>query len=202
MSVPADPLRGNAHLVDALGSALRSGEHGFSTVPGLLKRVLAEESWREFVTQRGEHVVHERFAEFLATKPLKGIGASVELIRRVISDDPEALDLLDRALQNPVGGSDKIRLNEDIIHDENDHVERPSGTGRDRALRKLRADAPELHAEVLAGKLTAHAAMVRAGFRHRTFTLRPEPVSAARTLRKYLKPDQLRELARLLVEDQ
>jgi hypothetical protein len=201
-----DPLRGNFHLVNSLRSALHKGEHGLSTVPGLLKRVLVEGSWREFVTERGEHIQHERFVEFVTAAPMKGIGATVRFVQKVVdsiedkAERAEVQDLLDRALQNPVGGSDMISLNEDNIHDEND-LERPSGTSRDRALRKLRVDAPDLHAEVLAGKLSAHRAMVEAGFRPRTFTLRPEPVSAARTLRKYLTPDQLTELARLLIDD-
>lgn len=198
MTVTADPLRGNAHLVDALGSALRSGEHGLSTVPGLLKRVLAEESWREFITQRGEHVIHQRFAEFVVAKPLKGIGASVDLIRRVLEAFPDkaeaakARDLLDRALQNPAH----------LHHDDNIvQVKAPQGNARDRALRKLRSDAPELHAEVLAGNLTAHGAMVKAGFRLRTLTVQPNPAAAARTLRKHLTAEQCAELAWLLTHE-
>lgn len=187
-----DPLRGNFHVVNSLRSALHKGEHGLSTVPGLLKRVLAEESWREFVTERGEHVEHTRFAEFVTTPPMKGIGATVDLVKRVIAADPEAVDLLDRALQNPAY----------LHHDDNNiQVKAPQGTSVDRALRKLRTDAPELHAEVLAGKLSAHAAMVQAGFRPRTFTIRPDPKSAARTLRKHMTADQLAELARLLTKD-
>lgn len=187
-----DPLRGNFHVVNSLRSALHKGEHGLSTVPGLLKRVLAEESWREFVTERGEHVEHTRFAEFVTTPPMKGIGATVDLVKRVIAADPEAVDLLDRALQNPAY----------LHHDDNNiQVKAPQGTSVDRALRKLRTDAPELHAEVLAGNLSAHAAMVQAGFRPRTFTIRPDPHSAARTLRKHMTADQLAELARLLTKD-
>jgi hypothetical protein len=131
-------------------------------VPALLKRVLAEGSWREFVTQRGERVVHERFADFAGTPPLKGIGTDVALVRRIVADDPEALDLLDRALQNPHGGDHSKANNVQVA---------PAGNTRERALRKLRKDAPELHADVLAGRLTAHAAMVQAGFRPRTFTV-------------------------------
>lgn len=189
-----DPLRGNFHVVNSLRSALHKGEHGLSTVPGLLKRVLAEESWREFVTERGEHVEHTRFAEFVTTPPMKGIGATVDLVKRVIADDPEAVDLLDRALQNPEG---RPKTDDNI----NSISPRPHGTSRDHALRRLRADAPELHAEVLAGNLTAHGAMVKAGFRVRTITVRPDAKSAARTLRKHMPPDQLRELAQLLAED-
>ena len=196
--IEMNPLRGNAHLVDALGSALRRGEHGLSTVPGLLKRVIREESWREFITQRGEHVRHERFVEFVVTPPLRGIGASVELLQDVCRHDPEALDLLDQALQNPVGVH-LSRSDSDVITISRDPNRR--GTSRAYALRKLRKDAPELHAEVLAGRLSAHAAMVKAGFRPPKFTVRADsPQSIAATLRRRLPPDVLAEVARLLME--
>ncbi len=98
---------------------------------------------------------------------MEGLGATVDLVRRVASDDPVTIDLLDQALQRPAhlhaGGSDV-----DIVH----ITPRPDGNRSDRALRKLRKDAPELHAEVLAGRLSAHAAMVQAGYRPRTVTVR------------------------------
>lgn len=195
--IEMNPLRGNAHLVDALGSALRRGEHGLSTVPGLLKRVIREESWREFITQRGEHVRHERFVEFVVTPPLRGIGASVALLQDVCRHDPEALDLLDQAL---LDGSRQGKRN-DLVNNINEVTERPMGTSMAYALRKLRKDAPELHAEVLAGRLSAHAAMVKAGFRPPTFTVRADsPKSIAATLRRRLPPDVLAEVARLLRE--
>lgn len=182
----------NRHLVEDLGGALRSGQHGLSTVPGLLKRVLAEQSWREFTTQRGELVQHGRFVDFVTMPPLAGIGAEVPLLRRIVADDMEALDLLDQALQNPVGTN--VPLN-------NIQPPAPEGTSRDAALRRLRKDAPELHADVLAGNLSAHAAMVRAGYRPPTFTVRADsPESVAATLRRRLTREQLAELARLLAE--
>lgn len=181
----------NQHLVESLERSLRSGKHGLSVVPGLLKRLLQEESWREFTTQRDELVKHERFADFVTTPPLKGLGADVDLIKRVIGDDVEALDLLDRALQNAPS-----------IHAVNNIHGRPEGTSKDAALRRLRKDAPELHADVLAGRLTAHAAMVTAGFRPKTFTVRADDTtSVARTLRKNLTPEQLAELGRLLTRE-
>ncbi len=190
-----ESLKRNAHLVEALGSALREGDHALGTVPALLKRVLAEESWREFVTQRGEHVLHERFSDFAATPPLKGIGTDVALVRRIIADDPQALDLLDRALQQSHGG-DRSKSDVITLADPN-----PRGTSKEYALRKLRKDAPEVHAEVLAGRLSAHAAMVQAGFRAKTFTVRADDAeSTARALRKHMSPEQLTALARLLAE--
>lgn len=182
----------NRHLVEDLGGALRSGQHGLSTVPGLLKRVLQEGSWREFTTQRDEHVQHERFVEFVTTPPLAGIGATVELLQRLVADDLEAAKLLRDALKGQGSRAD--------LRNNSTEVRTITGTSRSYALDRLQRDAPELHAEVLAGKLSPHAAMVTAGFRPRTFTMRPDPESAARTLRKHLTAEQLADLARLLAD--
>jgi hypothetical protein len=185
-----DHLRRNGNLTELLGGALRDGAHGLSSVPGLLKQVLAEESWREFVTQRGERVEHDRFADFCTTPPLKGLGTDVDLIRRIVADDPEAEKALRDALKGKPGPSSH-----------NNIIQTKQGTSRAYALDRLERDAPELHAEVLAGNLSAHRAMVRAGFRPKTFTVRADDAaSAARTLRKHMTPEQLAELARLLVE--
>lgn len=194
-----DHLKKNAILVEALESSLRSGGNALSAVPGLLKRILAEEAWREFVTQRGELVRYERFIDFVTTPPLKGLGASIELIRRIVADDPEALDLLDRAVK--AGSRQGERT--DIVNNVNDvTVTRPQGNSRERALRKLRKDAPELHAEVIAGRLSTHAAMVKAGFRPKTVSIRlDDPASAIRTLRAKASPEFIAELRKLLDED-
>jgi hypothetical protein len=177
-------------LVDALGAALRYGGPALGEVPELLKRVLREGVWQDFTTRRGQPVHHERFADFVTTTPLAGLGSDVPLVRRIVADDTEALDLLDDALQNPSS-----------IHAGNNVPSRPEGNSRAKALRKLRKDAPELHADVLAGNLSAHAAMVKAGYRPQTFTVRADSAeSVAATLRRRLPADQLAELARLLSE--
>jgi hypothetical protein len=44
-------------------------------------------------------------------------------------------------------------------------MSRPTGTSRATALRRLRKDRPDIHARVLKGELSAHAAMIEAGFR-------------------------------------
>lgn len=187
-----DQLRRNASLVEMLGGALRDGAHGLGSVPSLLRQVLEAESWREFVTQRGEHVRHERFADFVAVPPLKGLGASVDLIQRIVANDVEALDLLTHALKNPVGHPAISNIIKERA---------PTGTSKEAALRKLRKDAPELHVEVLAGRLTAHRAMVQAGFRSPSFTVRADSAeSVAGALRRQLDPAVLNEVVRLLRE--
>jgi hypothetical protein len=176
----------NAVYVQALGSALRSIEDGFGAVPGLLREVLSSGAWREFTTPRGETAQYEQFADFLATPPSMGLGVSVALVRRVVADDAEVLDRLDQALANSVG----------VPTDDRGEAKPTKGADRaDAALRRLQKDAPAMHAEVLAGRLSANKAMIEAGLRPRTTTVRLDDVTkAAGALRRSMKPDQIREL--------
>jgi hypothetical protein len=200
--VTANP-KANAALVEALGSALREGEHGLKTGPALLVRVLREESWRSFVTQRGDEVEHRRFEDFVTTPPLKGLGAKMRLIEKLVesldeeAERAEARDLLDRAVQRPVGVNQHTKGLDNM-----QALNAPSGTSREAGLRRLRKDRPDLHAEVLAGRLSTHAAMVTAGFRRKKISI---PVTsaedAAKALRRNLEPEQVKELAQLLAAD-
>lgn len=182
----------NRHVVEALENAVRSGSHGLTVVPELLRRCLQDESWREFTTARDEHVVHGSFVEFVRTAPLKGLGADVSLVRRLVADDPEALSLLDHAL---AGG----HVQRSDLVDDVDEVETPTGSARENALRRLHQHAPELHARLASGELTANAAMIEAGLRKRTVSVKPDdPEATARTLRRQMKPEQISELIRAL----
>ena len=71
----------------------------------------------------------------------------------VNGDDPEALDELDKVGQRK-GGRPKTHNNV--------QGKAPTGNRESAALRRLRKDAPELHAEVLAGNISAHAARTQA----------------------------------------
>lgn len=188
-----EELRDHALLVESLGSALRSGNHGLQTVPGLLKQVLAEESWRDFVTKRGEHVTHDRFADFVTSPPLKGLGASIELITRIVgTDDPELMRLMRDALKSPRGRRTDLEPGVDSTL---------SSKGEDVALtaERLAREAPDEYAAVLRGERTINAAAVRAGIRRHRVPVRMDSAeSAAETLRKHMTPDQIRELRKLL----
>lgn len=181
-------------VVQSLGSAIKHGSSRLESVPGLLKRLLEEGMWREFVTPRGETMQYDRFEDFVVTPPTKGLGATLELVRDMIARDVEALDMLDQALQRPAHRP----VSNDQVTVSNIHSNRPAGTTEARALRKLRKDAPELHQAVLEGNLSAHAAMVQAGFRKRTITLPVDPERAAATLKRHLDADQVERLRDLL----
>jgi len=147
-------------VVERLRHAIGEGNAGLSHVPGLLKRTLKESSWRERVISRtGEKVEFSSFVKFVEAAPLEGLGADLRLIKNLVRDDEEAKDLLDQALYN-------IQPTE-------------TGTSEVRALRRLRKDRPDLHSQVLAGDLSAHKAMVDAGFRRLTATVYVDTPEAA-----------------------
>ncbi len=77
------------------------------------------------------------------------------MLKRICSDDIEVANLIDRTVQGKHGGdhtSEQSKLHNVQV------APAPTGNDRQRALRKLRKDSPTLHAEVLAGKLSPHAA--------------------------------------------
>ena len=185
-------------VVQSLGSALLSGQSQLSNVPGLLKRLLREGMWREFVTPMRQTVTYERFEDFVVTPPTKGLGASVDLIRRIVKDDAEALTMLTEALRNPEGGDKRSEAARTTVYI--GHSDRPAGNTKERALRKLRTSAPELHADVLQGRLSAHAAMVQAGYRKRIASVPLNPTDAAATLRRLFTDQQWQEFAELVAK--
>lgn len=76
---------------------------------------------------------------------------------------------------------------------------RSRGTTKEYTLQRLARDAPALHAEVQAGRLSAHAAAIQAGIRPRTFTVvGDDPAVVAGYIRRNLTADQIAELAELL----
>lgn len=187
--------KANAVLVDALGSSLRYGGNALEAVPDLLKKLLAEEAWREFVTQRGELVQHERFADFVTTPPLKGLGASMELIDRIVgTSDPDLLRMLREAKKGKPGrprkGEEKGSDSDPISKD-----------GADAAADRLAREAPEEYEAVRRGEMTIHAAAVAAGIRKRRISIRlDDPASAIRSIRNNASPEFWQEFRRLVNE--
>ncbi|MBJ6633850.1 hypothetical protein [Streptomyces sp. I5] len=89
---------GNAVLVNALSSSIRSTLNGMETAPALIRRVLEEESWRSFTSPRGEQVDHDSFESFVTTAPTRGLGKTIDEIVRIAGDDENVLRLLAEAL--------------------------------------------------------------------------------------------------------
>ena len=183
-------------LNEALFNAVHSGEHGLGTVPGLIKKALQEEIWKErFVRAKKQHFAgFPTFAEYVSAVPPEGLGASIPLVRRLVADDPEACDLLDKALQRRDGRPPKT-------FDNVQGSAAPTGNARDQALRALRDHRPDIHARVIAKKITAHAGMVEAGLRDRTISIPLNPKKAAEYLMRHFSNVQRQELIRHLLSN-
>jgi hypothetical protein len=195
MSSQTNP-RANYVLVESLESSIQRGGHALADVPGLLKRVLIEDAWREFVTRRGELVRHERFSGFVTSPPLGGLGADDALIDRIVGTaDPDLLRLLKKARKTGQGHRSDL---EQLPCDSQGSYDGGTGYVADRLAR----EAPDEYAAVQRGEKTINAASISAGIRRRRIPVRLDsPESAAETLRKHMSPDTRRALARLLIDD-
>ncbi len=185
-------LRQRATLVEALSSSLEHGGAALGTVPKALQRLLEDDAWREFTTSRGEHVEYDRFSDFVITPPLRGLGATDELIDR-IAEPSKYPDLVRRLREaRKVGRGHKRQKDSFVLHTGN----------ADYQAERLAREAPEEYEAVERGERTIHAAAVRAGIRRRRIPVRLDNAeSAARTLRDHMPPDIRRELGRLLLEE-
>lgn len=186
-----DELIVRGQLTQALSGALHRSNQGLRAVPELLRAAILERAWeKRVIVETGE--VFEGFPSFDAwveAAAPKGLGADITLIKRIMADDAEAKDLLDRARQNPVGNPtfsqpDRIAIPYNIRNSN----EAPAGTSSDYALRRLRKDRPDLHAQVIAGEMSPHAAMVKAGFMRRKviIPITDDMMAAAQTLERQL----------------
>lgn len=184
-----DRLRANANLVDSLGSAARHGGSALADAPVLLRRVLEEEAWREFVTQRGDHVRYERFSDFVTTRPLKGLGVDMALVERIVAPDSDLRQMFRDA--DRVGRGHKREGDSPSLSDDS----------TTKAAARLAREHPEQYAAVKSGELSINAAAVLAGIRPRRISVRLDnPKSIAESLRKHLAPEQVAELRALLDE--
>lgn len=165
------------------------------TVPRLLKELLETDDWRHFVTRLGKEVTHDRVEEFVLAQPLDGLGASVDLVGRLIgTDDPDLLRLWRNARKGKPG---RPRKGEEKASDS----DRISRDGADAQADRLARVAPDEYEAVRRQEKTINAAAIAAGIRpHRISVRIDQPASAARTLRKHMSTEQIAELIRLLHE--
>jgi hypothetical protein len=179
----------NGAIVAALGSAVSHGNENVAQIPALLVQIVDDNRWRHFITKLGDEVTYTRFADFAATAPTAGLGISVGVLRKLVQDDPVAVDALDRAMQERSGRPKRETL------DNVQGSEAPTGNSEAATVRRLRKDRPDLHAKYLSNELSANAAAIQAGFRPRTFTVRADdPEKIAATLRRQLPQDVLKRV--------
>jgi hypothetical protein len=185
-----DKVKADGGLVTALFQAIEHGQNRIASVPGLLKQVIQEDAWRQFALPHSVSVrQYQHFSEFVQDY----LGISIDDLKAICTSraDHEALDLIDRVTTAQHGGD----------HSKVDNVSLASasdGNSNTYALRKLRKDAPEIHAQVIAGELSPNAGMVKAGFRVKTFTIKVDTHSTVKAIQKHFNHEQRQEIIELL----
>lgn len=194
--MPADPLVENEQVVRALSDALRSGAHGLTVVPALVKRVIAENRWAErAVGAEHRRVAYSDFVRFVTDEPLEGLGTDIGTLERLCCGDVEAVKAIAEAKMKGQGYRSDFHSNGREVDNTPTY-----GNTAEYAIRVLANQFPELYEEVKAGRLSPHGAAVKAGIRDRTISIAVEPLKAARTIRRNFTPDQIDELIAALRE--
>ena len=201
-----DVMRENDGFIEALQTAVNSADFGLDHLPQLLFRIIDEHRWQcRYVRALKREVEFARFTEFATTATPAGLGTSLVTLERMCSDDRTALDALEQATTggegNPTGINQYTKASTGLLGGTDNNVhsstsrESPTGNAARAALRRLRKDSPSLHARVLAGELSPHAAMLEAGFRKRMISIPIEDAErAARAIRSNASPEFIREL--------
>jgi hypothetical protein len=191
-------------IVHSLAEAIKRGGRSLQSVPGLLAKCISEDLWVERDVN-GQAVTYDKaeFKRFVESPYPNGLDTTIETIERLCSDEPEIKDFLAAAKRGKVGRPPKAQGQTDSRGKVNENVQNMHdyrSTGKtDYAYNRLRDDAPELHARVISGELSPHAAMIEAGFRPRKVSINMDNAeSAYKTITGHMKPDVLRELIDLL----
>ena len=152
----------NENICNSAEEALRWGGNYIQNFPGLIRKIIELEAWREREVQHEGVIKLNSLRELITEKPLKGWGTTIEKVQKYINDDPDLLVIFRESVTPGKGGDQKSKNinNNNIIIDNT-----KQGTSKAYTLDRLNRQAPELYEEVKAGNLSANAAAIKAGFR-------------------------------------
>ncbi len=210
-------LANNGIAILSLQSSLSRTEGNLSTVPKVLGRVIRDEAWRHWISDKGEFRWNAAdFRRFLEAPRPKGCETPIHIVERALRDT-EAWEPFQEMIRGEPGGCHvegghnpegrNQWINRDSITDEppvtlphpaaRDYQrEAPTGTSTSYAVRRLGRNRPDLLDKVKAGDLSPHAAMVEAGFSKRKITIPDDPSGAVRILVNRFKGEALDALIR------
>ena len=154
---------------------------GMKQFPGLLKKIIETKAWLRRISS-GKVVELTSLRELITAKPVRGWGEDIKTVEAVIRNDPECLAMFREAMVQHGGDrkSDAIKRNNVTVDSE------MTGNSRAYSISRVQSqcDAKTV-AAVMAGKMSANGALVKAGLRDvRQIYLPREPAKAVEKLRK------------------
>lgn len=184
-------------------SSIHSGADVMSAMPGLVRRLLDEDAWRDFTAPNPVgHVHHERFSDFVAAEPPRGLGGRSSQLLALCGSDRD----LSRRIQSLL--QEEIKPAAPAIHagpGRGNKTERTTlglrSETAERHIRRLKRDDPELADRVVNGELSPYAAARQKGWKPPRIQV-TTPERTATHLRKHMTPEALSRLVELLAEEE
>jgi hypothetical protein len=167
-----------AQLCQSTIESLYEATGGLRQFPSLLKKVIATRAW-ERRTVHGKVVELGSLRELITARPVSGWGEDPAKVEAVIRDDPEALVMFREAMKHQGERTDLGNIVPE--------VDRPDrGHSRAYSIARVQRECdPETVAAVMAGKVSANAALVRAGLREsRQVYIPRDPAAAVEKIRR------------------
>jgi hypothetical protein len=188
----------NDTVARALSRAIADGDASMDSVPGLLRRIITENMWQErIVPESGEVITFKRFEDFVATPPLEGLGATMDVIRALCKKQEDVLILLDEVTRKALNQNGGDRTS--VIYNTGPNER---GTGREYTVARLERDGQsDLAQRVINREVTAAEARRIAGWEKEKIAIRlDDPASAAQTILKRMDKSAIVELCTILAE--
>ena len=148
---------------------------GMKQFPGLLKKIIETKAWLRRISS-GKVVELTSLRELITAKPVRGWGEDIKTVEAVIRNDPECLAMFREAMKHQ-GKAENLSYN---VREDSSGNSRAYSIAREQS----QCDAKTV-AAVMAGKMSANGALVKAGLRDvRQIYLPREPAKAVEKLRK------------------
>jgi len=183
--MPTPPHEVIRSLQQSIG---HGGKEVFDLVPLQLRDVLEDRLWADRKDRNGQPF---RSFEAFATHILwQGLESSIADLLLYCRRHPDVAELIRREVGAAAEhGANQHTVGVDVINSSCGG----GGTSATYALRRLKRDRPELAEKVVAGKLSAHAAAIEAGFRRPTIAVPAEPDAAIAALVRRFGLDAVRQ---------
>ena len=161
-------------IIDTFYQAIRRGESGLKNVPDLLIKIISENLWQSRMLKTGEVVNFENFRDFITTEPPEGLGETVEILRKICSENDKALQLLNDVTAKNMGGRGGNNNPDGLgghtgktcqVDDVNlTSPDSKGGNSQEYLLARIKRDAPDVLEDYANGKYpSVRAAAIDAG---------------------------------------
>ena len=151
-------------LCDSAASAMIHGSNQLGSVPGIIRRIIEEGAWKRRKVALHGIVELPSLRDLITLPPMKGWGEDPAKVEALLRDDVEVLAMWREEMTGEPHRPRKEERHDNIITSS-------QGTSRSYTVSRLQKQRPDLFAEVKAGKLSANAAAIKAGFRKQTTPL-------------------------------